>query len=180
MIHEEISTQNVAMARRSSGVEVPAEARLAMALRYLAGGSFLDIQLVHGVSHPEVFRSVWRVVDAINSALKIDFPIDDMEELDTIETGFAAKSRRQVLRGVVGAVDGCIIWTKDPGIAVHNPRRYYCARKEKFGMLLMAVCNAEREFTYIDLSYAPTSHDSLAWLGSELGQKVLKGCLPEA
>ena len=47
-------------------------------------------------------------------------------------------------------------------------------------MLLMAVCNAEREFTYIDLSYAPTSHDSLAWLGTELGQKVLKGCLPEA
>ena len=49
MIHEEISTQNVAMARRSSGVEVSAEARLAMTLRYLAGGSFLDIQLDHGV-----------------------------------------------------------------------------------------------------------------------------------
>ena len=49
---------------------------------------------------------MWRVVDAINSALKIDFPIDDMEELDKIEAGFTAKSRRQVLRGVVGAVDG--------------------------------------------------------------------------
>ena len=71
------------------------------------------------------------------------------------------------------------MWTRDPGVAVHNPRRHYCARKKKYGMLLMAVCSAERESTCVDLSYAPTSHDSLAWLGSKLGQKVLNGCLPE-
>jgi hypothetical protein len=37
--------------------------RLSIALRYFAGGRPEDIALVHGVSHSEVFRSVWRVVD---------------------------------------------------------------------------------------------------------------------
>jgi hypothetical protein len=41
-------------------------ARVSMALRYLAGGQAMDIALVHGVSHSEVFESLWLVVDAIN------------------------------------------------------------------------------------------------------------------
>ena len=40
--------------------------RLSCAIRYFAGGRPEDISLVHGISHSEVFRSVWLVVDAVN------------------------------------------------------------------------------------------------------------------
>ena len=41
--------------------------RLACALRYFAGGSPYDIVVKFGISHSDVFTSVWAVVDAINS-----------------------------------------------------------------------------------------------------------------
>jgi hypothetical protein len=45
---------------------IPSTLRLSIALRYFAGGSSYDICLAHGVSHSEVFKSVWLVVDAVN------------------------------------------------------------------------------------------------------------------
>lgn len=52
--------------------------RLSAAMRYFAGGSAYDIALTHGISYTEVFYSVWRVVNAINShpSLIIRFPED--------------------------------------------------------------------------------------------------------
>ena len=35
--------------------------RLSVALRYFAGGSPYDIAIAHGISHTEVFESVWKV-----------------------------------------------------------------------------------------------------------------------
>jgi hypothetical protein len=45
-------------------------------LQYLAGGQAMDVALVHGVSHNEVFTSLWLVADAINQQpeLSINFP----------------------------------------------------------------------------------------------------------
>jgi hypothetical protein len=52
--------------------------RLSCAIRYFAGGRPEDISLVHGISHTEVFHSVWMVVDAINQCeeLAFTFPED--------------------------------------------------------------------------------------------------------
>jgi len=48
-----------------NGITDPA-ARLSMAIRYFAGGSPVDIALVHGVSPREVHNTIWEVVDAVN------------------------------------------------------------------------------------------------------------------
>jgi hypothetical protein len=47
--------------------------RLSVALRYFAGGSVYDISVVYGISHLEVFYSVWRVVDAVNKTNELAF-----------------------------------------------------------------------------------------------------------
>ena len=178
MIRDKIETDDVAMAERSSGSAVCAEFRLALTLRYLAGGIVWDIRLNYDVSSAEFYRSVWRVVDAINNTLIISFPLDDVDELQRLAAGFRDKSRGGVLAHAVGAVDGCIIAQRNPGLAVHNPRRYYCARKDKYGLLLMAVCDAKRRFTFIDVSCTPTTHDSLAWISTKLGKDISEGKLP--
>lgn len=178
LVRPALETQDVVQAERSSGSEVCAEVRLAITLRYLAGGSYLDVCSNFGVSNAEFYRSVWRCVDAINDTFPIDFPIDDEEELTRLEEGWARKSRRQTLRGVVGAIDGRCIWQTNPGLAVHNPSRYYCARKDKFALLLMAICDSDRRFRWFDISATPTTHDSLAWIQTKLGQRVKNGDLP--
>ena len=46
--------------------EITTAVRLAMALRYFAGGDPLDIALVYKVHPTAIYESVWFVVDAIN------------------------------------------------------------------------------------------------------------------
>lgn len=177
-IRFKFETADVEMARRSSGSEVCAEVRLALTLRYLAGGTVWDIRSNFGVSKTEFYRSVWTVIDALNSEFPIDLDISDVDKLKELEKRYALKSRQNAIRGAIGAIDGCLISQKNPGCSVDNAGRYYCARKEKFAILLMAICDADRRFLWFDMSCTPTTHDSLAWLTTELGQIFERGELP--
>ena len=53
-------------------------ARLAVGLRYFAGGCPLHLSLIYKISKAHVFRCIWLAVDAINNHL-INFPIDDAD-----------------------------------------------------------------------------------------------------
>lgn len=79
------------------------------------------------------------------------------------------------------AIDGVHFAITSPSeLDVPNPMRYHVARKGEFALLCMAGCDAARRFLYFDISQAPTTHDSLAWSGSEIGQAVLNGELPDS
>ena len=41
--------------------------RLSVAIRFFAGGSYLDIHTDHGIGRSSMYESVWAVVDAINN-----------------------------------------------------------------------------------------------------------------
>ena len=66
---------------------------MAIALRFLAGGSPLDLRLIYHVSKSYVYDCVWAVVDAVNRHLAIEFPIDDVHKLRVLEAEFRAVSR---------------------------------------------------------------------------------------
>ena len=165
--------------RGNSGVVVSAEVKLAIALRYFAGGDVLDLMLIYGVSKPHVYTCVYGAIDAINATLELKFPLHDIERLKELEAGFRAKSRRQVWAGQVGAIDGVHFRMRGPGPGdVPDPLKYYVARKAEYALLCMAICDVERRFLHYDISKGPNTHDSLAWEASKLGVSVLAGELP--
>jgi hypothetical protein len=137
-----------------------------------------DLRFIYRVSKAEVYRSIWRVVDAINHALPVEFPLDDPVKLDMLERGFRSKSRVEGWTGQVGSVDGCHFAMTSPGKSADNPITYYVARKSKFAMLVTAVCDSERRFTFWDFNTTPTTHDSQAWGLTKLGQDIAAGKLP--
>lgn len=145
-IRAEIETGNEEMAVQSSGSAVFAELGLAMTLRYFNGVIFLDIRCNFDVSAREFYRSAWRVVEVFNRTLHIKWDISDIDNLRRLESEFAGKSQMEAIRGAVGALNGFLIWQKRPGVAVDNPSRYFCWRKEKFALLLMAICGAKKRF----------------------------------
>jgi hypothetical protein len=105
---------------------VSPELKLSMTLRWLAGGSYLDIYQMHGVSYTQFNKSLWTTIDAINNAYAISFPIDDAAALLNIEQRFAAKSNSESMRGCVGAVDICLIRIRPPNSTEDaRPERYY-------------------------------------------------------
>ena len=158
--------------------------RLAVTLRYLAGGQILDLALIYHLSKNECYRTIRRTIDAINACpeLKFFFPIDDADKLKELELEFARAHFRRYgnwsWRGQVGAIDGIDISQRNPGKAVHNPTRFYVPRKGGHMLLVIAICDAHRRFLYYDISHAATTHDSLAWSASKLGARFQQGDFP--
>ena len=165
--------------RGNNGCLVPNAVKLAIGLRYLAGGDPLDLFLIYHVSLGYVYKCVWAVVDAVNRRLQIKFPIDEPEKLAQLEAEFRAASVGGIWEGQVGALDGVHFATIAPTAKdVDDPMRYHVARKDEYALLCMAVCDAQRRFLDYDISQVPQTHDSLAWYMSTLGRRVGDGELP--
>jgi hypothetical protein len=76
----------------------------------------MDIALVHGVSHSEVFDSLWKVVDAINQhpELAIKFPTSHHEQFE-LANQFRRKSTAS-FQHCMGPIDGLLI-------SIHKPTK---------------------------------------------------------
>ncbi len=139
----------------------------------------MDLWDFYHVGKTECYRSVYMVVDSLNEKITMEFPIDDLNKLEILEAEFAAKSRRQVWRGQVAAIDGCHFPQKNPGKAVRNPNKYYVQRKAMHALLAIASCDTHRRFLDVDISQVPTTHDSVAFRHSDLGTRIIRDELPD-
>jgi hypothetical protein len=84
------------------------------------------------------------------------------------------------MKGCVGAIDGIIIKTRRPSHKEDSqPRRFFCSRKQCYGLNAQATCDAIRKFTDVDISFPSSTGDSLAHRSSDLGMKLEQGLLPD-
>ena len=156
--------------------------RLAVALRYFAGGSSYDIATTFGISVSEVFVSAWRIVDAVNRCPTFDIEYPRTEEKQReIAQGFHAVSGAGI-KCCAGAIDGMLVW-------IHKPTRkccvasscadgkFLCGRKNKFGLNLQAVADVRGRFLDISIMYPGSTSDCLAFEGMELYNRLERGGL---
>ena len=103
--------------------------QLAITLRMLAGGSYLDIAFGYDVGLSSVHAIFKKVLVAIdNNVDNIQFPVDCEQALRDLEETFC-KISKGVFRGTVAAGD------------VHgNVRSFYC-RKGFYGHAVQAFCD---------------------------------------
>lgn len=155
-----------------------------MALRFFAGGDKYDIADSHGVHPVEVYRSVWRVVDAIHNtkALEIDFPTVKEDQM-AIARGFKEKSDAE-FDNCVGCVDGMIVWTCKPNETAEElgigPGKFFSGRKKKFGLNLQAVCDHRNRFTDVYCFHPASASDFTMWTQCELrGDLETRGFLAD-
>jgi DDE superfamily endonuclease len=156
---------------------IPSEARLSIAIRYFAGGRPDDIAISHGVSHSEVFVSVWQVVDAVNKCteLAIGFPACH-EEQKKIAQGFQERSEVG-MDCCVGAVDGLLICIERPSsrdcdVAACGAKKFYCGRKHKFGLNLQGTCDSRGRFLDVSIGHPASTSDFLAFTTSSFHKKI--------
>ena len=132
ILRPDLEVKDPKQAKKSRfGTVVPVEVKLAIALRFFAGGMVLDLRLIYHVSQNYVYQCVWNVVDAVNQNLHYDFPIDDVGELQKLEKKFRDASIGQIWAGQVGAIDGVHFAMRNPGNKqVKNAKRYHVKRKD--------------------------------------------------
>ena len=90
-----------------------------MTLRWLDGGSHLDIKDVFLVSTAEFGATKLRMINAINEAYPVELPASHDEQRE-IANKFEIKSKFRCMQGCVGAVDGCIFTINNPGKEVDD------------------------------------------------------------
>jgi hypothetical protein len=163
-IEPKVKVKSEKQARNGRGGVEPVgnEVKLALTLRFLAGGAVEDIRLIYHVDRSYVYTCIWKVIDAINNTLRVEFPIDNVEELKVLEREFRSRSKDGVWEGQVGALDSVHFPMHAPGNhEVPNPLRYYVARKDEYALLCMTMCDADRRFTVYRAPSVATRSESL-------------------
>ena len=157
--------------------DIDASARLSMALRWFAGGEAIDIMQTHGVSYTDVYKSVWLVVDAINSCpeLQIRFPVDYAAQQELADA-FKKKSFPG-FDNCVGCIDGMLVWTNKPSKgslrnAGLGARKFFCGRKKKFGLNLQAICDHLLRFMDVEIVHPGSTSDFLSFSTSFICRRL--------
>jgi len=172
---------------RNQFLPLPMDLRLSMTLRYLAGGSHLDICFLHGVS-PKTFypivKETVKLLDVVLHNLNFKDVVNDRSERAAVARGFCERIAKHqgkghsIIPGCIGAIDGIVFPIQCPKRIqdkhdrtqdVVDPLAYYC-RKGLYGINVVAICDARYRFLYMS-SHAPGStHDSMAFRTADDGE----------
>jgi len=141
--------------------------RLSITLRWLAGGSYLDLAAAHHQSISSVYLHIGTTINAIDKLLTLRFPYDDEQWLQESSRGFT-RNERSPIEGCVAALDGIAVKIAEPSLRdVPNPSTYY-NRKGFFALNIQALCDSSYRFLYVSALTPGSTHDSTAFSMSAL------------
>jgi hypothetical protein len=122
-------------------------------------------------------KLVWEVVEAINNTPELDiiYPTCKRRQLE-IARGFKYLSAAS-FDNCAGCVDGLLIWIQKPNqTTVQETKvgqtKYFCGRKNKYGLNLQGTCDHKRRFIDIDIRHPAATSDYLAFQTSALNKKL--------
>jgi len=147
--------------------------RTALALRYLGGGSYVDICAVFGVHAAKLSRSLWEVIDAINASpiLDFDFKLACRRRRLDYAGGFQRR-RASPFGNVIGALDGVAVRQEQPLSSDVQCVADYYSRKGFYAFNTQAICDADYKFKWMSCMSPGASHDSTAFTCTRLGQTL--------
>jgi hypothetical protein len=162
----------------SSGSIVHPIIRLAITLRFLAGGSYLDICFGYEISVSAFYAIVFTVMQFIRNTMNnIVFPIGDIAKLAQLESEFSSICNG-TFRGTVAAGDGVVFKMKKPTKAeVNGNVASFFSRKGYYAYGLQAFCSATTKFLSISMKTCGSTHDSTSYIISSIGKSIKDGQL---
>lgn len=120
-------------------------------IRWLAGGSYLDITDVCGISKASFYRVVWRTITAICKCteLRPKFP-KTPDEISLIIQGFATLSTDGIIDNCAGVIDGYLMRIKVPSKSeVKNVKSFFSGHYQCYGVNIQAVADPHCRFTFL-------------------------------
>ena len=172
---------DVLQAKRSSGSHISITARLGATLRWLGGGSHLDICGLFGIDMSNFFNvkhgPLWRTIAILDDILQLGFSLQK-ERLAQTAREFAQFSHGRMI-GCVMAIDGWVCSTRQPtakevGINIKS----YLNRKSCWGIVVLAGCDAQCRFTLFSSQCSGSTNDIMTWEMCGLKTILDDGLLP--
>ena len=141
-------------------------------IRYLAGGSYLDVKRLIGISSASFYACIMKTVVAVVQCpeLAIKFP-ETHREFQKLASDFQQKSYSGIISNCVGALDGYLLCTITPvRRIVGNVTAYFSGHYKRYGLNVQAVCDAHCRFIYFSVAAPGSSNDRFALKESSLYQ----------
>jgi DDE superfamily endonuclease len=158
-VREQLEVDNIRADSRGGAI-VP-ELCLFCTLRWLAGGSYLDIFALTSVSIPSFYRVVYNTLRYINDCkeLEIKFPIT-VKECEEAAEGFRSISHKEAITNCIGVGDGYLlrIYTPPRNLA-GNVRSYFSGHYQCSGINIQAVCDHRSRFIFFAVAAPGSAND---------------------
>lgn len=120
-------------------------------LRWLAGGSYLDIADIAGISKSSFYRVIWKTITTLCQCheLKLKFP-KTSQEVKNAAAGFSTISSGNAIANCVGVVDGYLLRIRVPSLReVKNIRSFFSGHYQCYGVNVQAVADHHSRFVFL-------------------------------
>ncbi len=144
-------------------------------LRWLAGGSYLDICILAGISRASFYTCVHKCIDSILSCetLGYHFPTTAYDIIEAADD-FKDHSTEEVIDGCVGCLDGLLFAYSDSlnKRSVGNVKAFFSGHYRANGVNVQAVCDSKCRFTYVAVAAPGGTNDIAAYRKTSLPSLV--------
>ena len=130
---------------------------LLMSLRYL--GSTVTMQEIatqYGFRGGAVHNCLSQIIDGLANFAEDYIKWPSSEDLPALEKEFRAIAN---FPGVLGVLGGCLVDFKP----LKSLSDAYATSSKQYSMHLLAICDAQKKFMYVDVGFPGTAHDSEAF-----------------
>jgi len=167
--------------QRCTDNHIDAEIYLAVALRYLAGGNYLDLAFGYNLPQNCIHQYALKVLELIDEKVdNIDFPVSDIEKLQQLESRFNELAEGH-FTGTVAAGDGIVFPISKPAKEeIYEDVVSFFTKKDYYAFGLQAFCDADCKFLSICGGVCAATNDgTTAHLTTLLKRHIDVGFLPE-
>ena len=159
---------------------VSGEVKLAITLRMLAGGSYLDIFLIYNIFETHAYKifhetlSDWICNDNIFSINGEQY-LSDLDKMKEVAKGFKDNCRCGAFRGCIGAVDGWLVKISRPcrKDGVTQPGDFF-SRKGFFAINVQVIVDRYKRVIYKSILCRGAEHDSSAFKASDIYRLLME------
>ena len=175
LIHPFLQVDQAMSTIRTGKGPITTEITLHCLLRWLGGGSYLDIRLCAGISIATFYRVCYQCVEAILCCAELSYSFPSTaEEFEDAAKGFRECSSNGVIDGCVGCVDGLLLQIQTPASnETGNVKAYFSGHYQAYGINVQAACDAQCRFTFASLAAPGGANDIAAFRKTTLHSQVL-------
>ena len=153
---------------------ISGEVKLAVTLRMLAGGSYLDLFLIYELFHTYPYKILhetiehWICNDEV-ICINGERYLNDLDHMKDVAKGFEENCRCGSFHGCIGALDGWLVKIKRPGLNdnVTCPGDFF-SRKGFFAINCQVIVDRYKRVLYKSILCRGAEHDSSAFKASDI------------
>jgi hypothetical protein len=170
LIHPFIPVDEAMSIRRTGKKPITTEMALHCLMRWLAGGSYLDIRLCAGISTNSFYRCIHKCISAILLCNKVAYSFPNTaEKIQKAADSFKQHSTNGVLDGCVACMDGLLLQIQTPNsYETGNVKAYFSGHYQTYGINVQAACDSQCRFVFAALAAPGGTNDIAAFRKTKL------------